>query len=79
MNLASILEDKNKEKRIAVTPEMAKKYINLGFKLSLPKNYGHHIGFNDDVYKNLGVSFLDNEDEIIKNSEIIIQLNLPSD
>ena len=28
------------EKRIAITPEIAKKYISLGFNLTLPINYG---------------------------------------
>ena len=79
MNLASISENKDKEKRIAVTPEIAKKYINLGFNLSLPKNYGTHLGFADEEYKNLNVNILDNDEEIIGNSEIIIQLGLPSD
>ncbi|MGL3827274.1 NAD(P) transhydrogenase subunit alpha [Candidatus Pelagibacter communis] len=79
MNLASISEDKDKEKRIAVTPEIAKKYISLGFNLSLPNNYGSHLGFSDEEYKNLGVSFSDSEEEIIKNSDIIIQLGLLSD
>ena len=79
MNLASISENRDKENRIAVTPEMAKKYINLGFKLSLPKNYGYHLGFIDEEYRDLGVNFFDNEDEIISNSEVIIQLGLPSD
>ena len=62
MNLASILENKNKEKRIAITPEIAKKYISLGFNISLPKNYGSHLGYTDEEYKNLDVSVLDNED-----------------
>ena len=34
MNLASISENHNIEKRIAITPEIAKKYISLGFNLS---------------------------------------------
>jgi NAD(P) transhydrogenase subunit alpha len=76
MNLASISENKDREKRIAITPEIAKKYISLGFNLSLPNDYGSHLGFSDDEYKNLGVNLLDNEDEIVKNSEIIIQLGL---
>ena len=79
MNLASILENQNIEKRIAITPEMAKKYISLGLNLTLPNNYGTHLGFNDEDYKNLGVNFLENEGEIIKNSEIIIQLGLPDE
>ena len=79
MNLASILENHNIEKRIAITPEIAKKYISLGFNLNLPNNYGTHLGFSDEDYKNEGVNFLNKEDEIIKNSEIIIQLGLPNE
>ncbi|WP_440919284.1 NAD(P) transhydrogenase subunit alpha [Candidatus Pelagibacter sp.] len=77
MNLASISENKNSEKRVAITPEIAKKYVSLGFNLTLPTNYGNHLGFSDNEYKSLGVNLLDNEKEIIKNSEIIVQLGLP--
>jgi len=79
MNLASISENHDIEKRISVTPEIAKKYINLGFNLSLPYNYGAHLGFSDKDYKNLGVNFLENEEDIIRNSEIVIQLGLPNE
>jgi NAD(P) transhydrogenase subunit alpha len=37
MRIASVLENQNIEKRIAITPEIAKKYISLGFEVSLPK------------------------------------------
>jgi len=79
MNLASISENKDREKRIAITPEIAKKYISNGFNLSLPTNYGSHLGFSDEEFKSLGVNFIKNEGEIIKNSDIIIQLGLLED
>ena len=79
MNLVSISENKVKERRIAVTPEIAKKYISLGFNLSLPKNYGSHLGFADEEYKSLNVRISDNDEELIRNSEIIIQLGLLND
>ena len=79
MNLASTSENHNLEKRIAITPEIAKKYISLGFNLALPKNYGAHLGFSDEDYKNFGANFLDDEEDLIKNSEIIIQLGLPDE
>ena len=66
------------KKRIAITPEIAKKYISLGFNLTLPNHYGTHLGFSDEDYKNFGVNFRDNE-EIIKNSEIVVQLGLPDE
>ena len=79
MRISSLAEDINLEKRVSVTPEIAKKYISLGFSLFLPKNYGVHLGFSDDEYRNLGVSLKDNEHELMKNAEIVIQLGLPND
>ncbi len=79
MNLASISENKSVEKRIALTPESAKKYISLGLNLSLPTNYGTHLGFTDSDYKDLGVNVIKDENEIINNSDILIQLGLPED
>ena len=76
MNLASISENRDIEKRISITPEIAKKYISLGFNLTLSNNYETHLGFVDEEYKNLGVNFSENEEEIINNSEIVIQLGL---
>ncbi|WP_440909949.1 NAD(P) transhydrogenase subunit alpha [Candidatus Pelagibacter sp.] len=79
MNLSSISENLNTEKRIAITPEIAKKYISLGFNLTLPNNYGTHLGFSDEDFKNFGVNLLDNDEEIIKKSDIFIQLGLPNE
>ena len=47
MRIASILENQNIEKRIAITPEIAKKYISLGIEVSLPENYADHLGIKD--------------------------------
>ena len=38
MRIVSILEDLHVEKRIAITPEIAKKYVTLGFEVGLPEN-----------------------------------------
>ncbi|MDC3106426.1 Re/Si-specific NAD(P)(+) transhydrogenase subunit alpha [Candidatus Pelagibacter sp.] len=79
MNLVSISENKTFEKRIAITPEIAKKYINLGFSISLPINYGLELGFKDNDYKDLGVSISSDENEILSKADIIIQLGIPDD
>ena len=77
MRIGSILENQNIEKRVAITPEIVKKYTSLGFEVFLTKEYGKHLGFNNEEYKNLGVTLLEGEDEIIKKSDIIVQLGLP--
>jgi len=79
MNICSISEDKKFEKRISITPEIVKKYISLGLKVSLPKNYGSHLGFNDNEFKDSGADIVNDENEIIKKSQIIIQVGLLSD
>jgi NAD(P) transhydrogenase subunit alpha len=76
MKIASILENQNIEKRIAITPEIAKKYISLGFEISLSENYGSHLGIKDEEYKKLGVSISKDEKEIITSGDIIVQLGL---
>ena len=78
MRIVSISENKKIEKRIAITPEIAKKYISIGFEISLPEKYGEHLGFKDDEYKKLGVKIFSNENEIIKDADVIVQLGLPS-
>ena len=79
MKIISFSEDKNIEKRIAVTPDVAKKYLNLGFELSLPKNYGTHLGISDNKFKELGVKIIDDENQLINDTDLIIQLGLLSE
>ena len=79
MRIVSLLENQKIEKRIAITPEIAKKYIALGFEVSLSENYGEHLGFDDNEYKELGVKIFKDEKEIINSADIIVQLGLPSD
>ena len=79
MKIGSTLENQKIEKRIAITPEIAKKYISIGFDVQLSKNYGSHLGITDDEYKKIGVKFLSDDKEIISLSNIIVQLGLMSD
>ena len=79
MKITSILENQKIEKRIAITPEIAKKYISLGLEVSLPENYGSHLGIKDDEYKELGVLISKDEKETISSTDIIVQLGLLDD
>jgi len=79
MRIVSILENQLVEKRIAITPEIAKKYIVLGFDVIISENYGKHLGFNDTEYKELGVEIIKDEKKAISGADIIVQLGLLSD
>ncbi|MEC7168823.1 MAG: NAD(P)(+) transhydrogenase (Re/Si-specific) subunit alpha, partial [Pseudomonadota bacterium] len=79
MIIASLSENKEVEKRLAVTPEITKKYTDLGLNLLLPKNYGSHLGFDDNEYKSLGANFFDSDEKIINDADIVIQLGMLED
>ena len=79
MIIGSVKENHNIEKRIAVTPEIVKKYIALGFKIFLSKNYASHLGIKDEQYIEMGAKFSIDETEILNSSDVIIQLGMPSD
>ena len=79
MRIVSVVENQKIEKRIAITPEVAKKYISLGFEVSLPENYGFHLGIKDAKYEEFGVKISKDEKEILINADIIVQLGLLSD
>ena len=79
MIIGSNLENQEIEKRIAITPEIVKKYISLGFEINLIHNYGAHIGFQDSNYEKLGAKIIFDEKDLINNSDIIIQIRLPND
>jgi len=76
VKLGSISENLNSEKRISITPEIAKKYIELGFEVYLNSNYASHLGFEDSSYKELNVKIFDDPKEVIKKSDLILQLDL---
>ena len=79
MRIASILENQTTEKRIAITPDIAKKYKALGFEVSIVENYGEHLGFKDNQYKELGVKIFKDTKEVVSDADLIVQLGLPSD
>ena len=79
MKIVSTSENKNTEKRIAITPEISKKYISSGFEVTLSKGYGEHLGFSDSEYNDLGVKIIDDEKKALDSADIIIQLGLPSE
>jgi len=79
MKIASTSENKKIEKRVAITPETTKKYVSEGFEVLLSKNYGEHLGFSDNEYKDLGAKIIDDEKKIIQDTDILVQLGLPLD
>ena len=76
MIIGSISEKKELEKRVALVPDIIKKYTNLGFEVQILKGYGDHLGFSDESFNNVGAKIISTTDEVLKNSNVLIQLDL---
>ena len=79
MIIGSITEDRSFENRVAITPEVLKKYNSLGIEVKLCQGYATHLGIKDKEYEIEGASIINQIDEIISSSDAILQLNIPED
>ena len=78
MKIAVVKEIKDKENRVALTPEGAKKLSDSGNTVFVEENAGVNSGFSDEEYKNSGAEIVDTEkawsaDMIIKVKEPLEQ------
>ena len=79
MIIGSVLENKNEEKRVAVTPDIVKKYKSLGLDMHLTKDYASHLGISDKDYEVEGAKIFESDEKVISNSDAIIQMSLLGD
>ena len=76
--IGSVKEDLTREKRISITPETVKQFVDLNFSVLLESKYGEHLGIDDEEYKNKGASLNSSSKEVLEKSEIILRVNCPS-
>jgi len=76
--IGSVKEDLTSEKRISITPDIIKKFVNLEFSINLEKSYGKHLDFSDDEYKSCEANLYQTKKEVFEKSDIILKVNWPS-
>ena len=74
-SIGSVKEDLSIEKRVSITPETVKKFVDLNFSVLLEKNYGEHLSISDQKYIDSGASFEDSSKEVFKKSNIILKVS----
>ena len=79
MIIGSVLENKNDERRVAITPDIVKKYKSLGIDIHLTKDYASHLGISDKEYEIEGANIFESDEKVISNSDVIVQMSLLND
>ena len=75
MIIGTVSENKELEKRISITPEIAKKYISNGFEVMIEKDLASHLGITDKEFLDEGCK-VESRENVLDQSNIILQLNL---
>jgi len=77
MIIGSILEEDFFEKRVLLTPDTIKKFVQLGFKVNVENNFGKYLNLKNEDFKNVGAICLE-RNEIVKSSDMLLKINCPT-
>lgn len=75
MKIAVVKETTPFEKRVALTPDVIKKLIEMGAQVTVQKNAGLESNFSDDEFKKAGASITDNIKELVKDAQIVVHVS----
>ncbi|QGQ71751.1 Re/Si-specific NAD(P)(+) transhydrogenase subunit alpha [Halomonas sp. PA16-9] len=79
MKIGAPKESARGEARVALTPESAKQIQKLGHECLVETGAGLAAGFNDDTYRDAGVTVVDGADALWNDAEVVIKVREPSD
>jgi H+-translocating NAD(P) transhydrogenase subunit alpha len=71
-------ETKERETRVALSPDVVKNLIKSGFEISIESNAGMSSYFSDADYSNAGAIIKTDKNELYANSDIILKVNAPT-
>ncbi|MDC3020482.1 NAD(P) transhydrogenase subunit alpha [Candidatus Pelagibacter sp.] len=78
MIIGSISENLKSERRVAITPDVVKKYKSLGLEVHLSKDYALHLGIDDNMYEIEGAK-VSTIEKVLSDANVLLQMNIPSD
>ncbi len=77
MKIGAPKESARGEARVALTPESAKQIQKLGHECLVETGAGLAAGFNDDTYRDAGVTVVDGADALWNDAEVVIKVREP--
>lgn len=75
MKLGILKETYHYEKRVGLTPDVAKKMAELGFSILIEKGAGVEAGYLDEHYENVGASVEKDRKTILSTSDILVSVS----
>ena len=78
MKIAVPKESAKFEKRVAASPETVKKFVALGFEVSVEKDAGVLSNVTDTMFKDAGATIAKSYADTIKDADVVLKVQIPS-
>ncbi|RZI46841.1 Re/Si-specific NAD(P)(+) transhydrogenase subunit alpha [Candidatus Finniella inopinata] len=72
MLIVALKESVAHEKRVAITPEIAKKYVDLGYHVAIEIDAGKEAGYLNAAYEKCGASIEKNRETLIEKADVVL-------
>src|SRR5215212_4409649 len=79
MRITVLSETDPVETRVAATPDMVKKYKNLGADVVLQAGAGNKASISDAEFESAGASIAQNAQDAVKDADIVLKVRRPAD
>ena len=77
MKIAIVKERREGEKRVAATPETAKRFAGLGLEVVVEQAAGSAASFPDEAYRQAGAAIAESAAAALKDADIVLKVQRP--
>ncbi len=78
MKIAVPKETKEKENRVALSPDVVRSLIAAGFEIMVEKSAGLSSYFSDDMYINSGATIIPDAGSLFGMADVVLKVNAPN-
>ena len=77
MKISIPKETQEKEKRVALSPDVVKSLSKAGFECLVETGAGLGSNFSDDLYTNVGAQIISDKNKIYTEADAVLKVNAP--
>ena len=74
MKISIPKENRIGETRVAASPEVVKKFVSMGFDVTIQSDAGLESGFTDEIFQSVGASISSDTKSTLANADIIFKI-----
>ena len=74
MKISIPKENRKGETRVAASPEVIKKFVSMGFDITVESGAGLNSGFTDEIFKNAGAKIASDTKSTLENADLVFKI-----